>query len=219
MSSYSDQDRALAFAGIYQAAKQVHDLAAKGKLHPEAFQVSLDSLFVTQPENTLAVFGDKLENLRLGLETMAGQMLGSQRNLHITQYALGMVILAKKVLQDQARMQRISEGLETARRQQEHFDDGQQALLNTLARVYQENISSLTPRIMVKGMPEYLNDPVNQSRIRALLLAGVRAAILWYQTGGNRWQLVWKRRTYLRTAQKLLRQLPEKPAFSPERLQ
>lgn len=219
MSSYTDQDRTLAFAGIYQAAKQVHDIAAKGKLHPEAFHVSIESLFITDPEDTLAVFGGKLENLRLGIETMVSQMLGSQRNLHITQYALGMVILAKKVMQDGNLMQRISEGIETARRQREHFEDSEQTVLNTLARVYQENISPLTPRIMVKGMPEHLNNPLNQSRIRALLLAGVRAAILWYQTGGNRWQLVWKRRAYLHTAQKLLQQLPAKPAFSSERLQ
>jgi high frequency lysogenization protein len=69
---------------------------------------------------------------------------------------------------------------------------------------------------MVKGMPAYLQDEATADRIRALLLAGIRAAILWYQTGGNRWQLIWKRRSYLKTAQQLLNQLPQKPLFSPD---
>ncbi len=214
--SYTDQDRTLAFAGIYQAARQVHDLAAHGKRHDPYFEVSLESLLATDPENTLAVFGGELANLRLGLETMIAQMLGSQRNLHITQYALGMVILAKKLLADSARLNRISEVIETARRQKTHFGGLNQQVVETLSRAYKENISSLNPRILVKGMPAHLQDEANAARIRALLLAGIRAAILWYQTGGNRWQLIWKRRAYLKTAQRLLGQLPQKPLFSPE---
>jgi len=214
--SHTDQDRTLAFAGIYQAARQVHDLAAHGKRHDKYFEVSLNSLLVTDPDSTLDVFGGELEKLHLGLETMVSQMLGSNRNLYITQYALGMVILAKKLLADSERLNRISDVIETARRQKAHFGELNQQVVETLSRAYKENISSLSPRILVKGMPAYLQDETNAARIRALLLAGIRAAILWYQTGGNRWQLIWKRRAYLKTAQQLLSQLPQKPLFSPE---
>ncbi|HIQ39685.1 MAG TPA: lysogenization regulator HflD [Sulfurivirga caldicuralii] len=214
--SYTDQDRTLAFAGIYQAARQVHDLAAQGKRHDPYFEVSLNSLLITDPDNTLDVFGGELEKLRLGLETMVTQMLGSNRNLYITQYALGMVILAKKLLADSERLNRISEVMETARRQKTHFGELNQQVIETFSRAYKENISNLNPRIMIKGMPVYLQDEANAARIRALLLAGIRAAILWYQTGGTRWQLIWKRRVYLKTAQQLLNQLPSKPLFSPQ---
>ena len=214
--SYTDQDRTLAFAGLYQAVRQVHDIAAHGRLRAEAFETSVRSLFITDPESTLDVFGGDLANLRLGIETLLGQMLGSQRNLHITRYALGLVILAKKVMQDGQRLQRISDTIETARRQLEHFGGIERPVLETLARAYEENISPLQPRILVNGMPEHLQDSLNVVRIRTLLLAGLRSAILWYQTGGSRFQLIWKRRAYVRTAQALLQRLPEKPKFSPE---
>jgi high frequency lysogenization protein len=44
----------------------------------------------------------------------------------------------------------------------------------------------LSPRIMVNGDPAHLNNPENANRIRALLLAGIRAAMLWRQSGGGR---------------------------------
>jgi high frequency lysogenization protein len=37
-----------------------------------------------------------------------------------------------------------------------------------------------------------------------LLLAGIRAAVLWQQLGGNRWSLFWSRKKYVATAHKFL---------------
>ena len=216
MSTYTDSDRVIAFSGIYQAARQVHDLAAQGRQHPTAFHTSLNSVFITQPESVLEVFGDKLDNIRLGLETLISQMLGSQRNLLVTRYTLGLIMLAHKLEKDAERLEQITRAIETARRQQEHFGPDDQRIVETLARAYQEVISPLSPRIIVQGKPDILRQSDQAARIRMLLLAGIRAAILWHQTGGSRWQLIWKRRTYLRTAQSLLQQLPQKPLFSPD---
>jgi len=57
---------------------------------------------------------------------------------------------------------------------------------------------------MVQGKPEYLNTPTNANRIRALLLAGMRAAVLWRQLGGNRLKLLWTRRGIVERAEALL---------------
>ena len=72
------------------------------------------------------------------------------------------------------------------------------------ADLYLKTISTLTPRIMVSGSQLHLNNPENASRIRALLLAGVRAAILWRQSGGSRWKLLVRRNALLREARLLL---------------
>ncbi len=213
MSRYTDTDRTLAFAGIYQAARLVHDLASTGQCDETAFKISIDSLFVTDPDSVLDVWGGELANLRIGIETLVSQMMGSNRNLYITQYALGLVVLAAKLEKSPQDLTAISDAVETARRQKEHFGEEHPTVINTLAKAYQEHVSPLGPRIMVKGLPEHLNAPGMPEKIRALLLAGVRAAILWHQTGGSRWQLLWKRRSYLREAQRLLQQLPQKPLF------
>ena len=52
--------------------------------------------------------------------------------------------------------------------------------------------------------PLYLTNPANQNRIRALLLAGVRAAILWRQSGGSRLTLLLRRKALLAEGQRLL---------------
>jgi high frequency lysogenization protein len=94
VSRYTDTDRTLAFTGTYQAARLVHDLASTGQCDEKAFRITLDSLFVTQPEKVLDVWGGELENLRIGIETVVSQMMGSSRNLYITLYVLGLVVLA-----------------------------------------------------------------------------------------------------------------------------
>jgi high frequency lysogenization protein len=43
--------------------------------------------------------------------------------------------------------------------------------------------------------------------VRALLLAGIRAAFLWRQLGGRRWKLVLQRRRLLQRCQALSRDL------------
>jgi high frequency lysogenization protein len=53
---------------------------------------------------------------------------------------------------------------------------------------------------MVEGAERWLEQPRTVTRIRALLLAAVRAAVLWRQSGGNYWNLFWERRTMARFA-------------------
>jgi high frequency lysogenization protein len=48
------------------------------------------------------------------------------------------------------------------------------------------------------------------NRIRACLLAGVRAARLWRQVGGSRWQLIFSRGRYLNAIDQALAEHREK---------
>lgn len=67
------------------------------------------------------------------------------------------------------------------------------------ARIYQQTISTLGKRIQVTGDPALLGREDVADRIRALLLAGIRMAWLWYQCGGRRWHLVLQRRALAAT--------------------
>jgi high frequency lysogenization protein len=60
------------------------------------------------------------------------------------------------------------------------------------ADIYHRTISELSPRVHVHGESTFLQQPDNVNRIRALLLAGIRAAILWQQKGGRRWQFIFQ---------------------------
>ena len=53
------------------------------------------------------------------------------------------------------------------------------------------------------GDPNVLQREENAARVRALLLAGIRSAVLWRQTGGRRWQLIFRRRKVATIAREL----------------
>jgi high frequency lysogenization protein len=60
----------------------------------------------------------------------------------------------------------------------------------SLAEIYTSNLSQYRFRIQVTGNPIYLQQAANANRVRSLLLAGIRSAILWRQVGGRRWQFL-----------------------------
>jgi len=46
---------------------------------------------------------------------------------------------------------------------------------------------------MIQGDQHYLTNTETAAKIRTLLLAGIRAALLWKQAGGSRWKLLIER--------------------------
>jgi high frequency lysogenization protein len=69
--------------------------------------------------------------------------------------------------------------------------------------VYADTISTFRLRIQVSGNPSVLQREENAAKVRALLLAGIRSAVLWRQTGGRRWQLIFARKKVIRLAGEL----------------
>jgi high frequency lysogenization protein len=76
-----------------------------------------------------------------------------------------------------------------------------------LGQLYKDTVSQLSPRIIINGEQQHLSNENNASRIRALLLAGLRSAILWRQCGGSRLSLLFNRKRYETETHLLLREL------------
>ncbi|MDG4813396.1 high frequency lysogenization protein HflD [Hydrogenovibrio sp. 3SP14C1] len=214
--TYTDQDKAIALIGIYQVSQQVFQLATTGKTDEKAYEATINSLFCENPQDTLDVFGGDVANIQLGVNTLLSQMSSNQavssRNIEITKYVLSLMILEKNVSKTDGALQKVSRVIESARAQREHFNDFHENVIATLARAYSENISQISPRIIVNGQHGHLQNPKTANKIRALLLAGIRASLLWRQVGGTRWGLLWYRKKYLKSAQSLYR-VPLKNEF------
>ena len=88
--------------------------------------------------------------------------------------------------------------------QAEHFSTMHDNVMANLAGIYTDTLSTFNFRIHVTGNPIYLTNPVNTNKVRALLLAGIRSAVLWRQMGGSRWQLIFGRKQYSEIAKKIL---------------
>jgi len=134
-------------------------------------------------------------------------VLGGQSkatNKAVIQYALKLILLEKKLSGNDKLMTTIHRRLEHTALKVEHFTDNVSSTASSIASIYQDTISTLSPRIQVNGNMKQLQNTTNADNIRALLLAGIRSAVMWRQKGGRRWQLLLRRGAILSAARELL---------------
>lgn len=201
---YTDNDRVIALAGVYQAAQLTQQIARRGMADTDAMSASIESLFKVDSTDVIDVYGG-LAGVEGGLCLLRDQLSGSdRRDVELTRYAITLIQLEQKLSKHPARLAEISKEIQEATRRLQHFSVLHSNILAQLAAVYKQNISTLQPKIMVKGEPPHLQNPDNINKIRALLLAGIRSAMLWRQVGGLRRQIIFSRKKLINIAQRLL---------------
>jgi high frequency lysogenization protein len=208
--TYTDTDRNLALAGIFQAVRLVRDVATTGNCDRQDFETCIQSLFRIDVEQTEDVYGGSAK-LATGFRTLMEQLAGHShgghnwqpKDVNITKYAMGVLVLERQLRKNPTMLQTIADGIQQAASQAEHFSVTHENVIANLAHLYTQTISTLRPRIMVSGEHAHIANPKNANSIRALLLAAIRAAVLWRQCGGTRWQLLFKRRAVVDEANRL----------------
>lgn len=193
----------IALAGIVQAACLVKDLAQTGKMDEAAYQISINSIFQMNPPDVLAVYGGNLEGVRLGLEKLIPLLEISKVSIE-ARYMLGLMRLQKKISGSPKSMRLLSQRLEQAKKQVDYFSLLHPTVISNLADIYLNTISPFKFRIIIWGSQRILTAPENMEKIRALLLAGIRASVLWRQVGGSRLQLLFSRGKLSKMAKKIL---------------
>lgn len=206
--NHTFDEQILALAGVFQAATLVHQIAHRGTCPEAALEASIGSLFITDPQNTLDVYGD-LYGLREGLVVMGGVLdkQAGTKDVEILRYALNLIHLESRLKKRSDMLDVIASRLQQAQRGVDHFGLLHTNVMANIASIYVDTISTFRMRIQVSGEPMHLRVEENAARIRALLMAGIRSAYLWRQLGGRRWQLVFRRRQVIEAANDLRRQL------------
>ncbi len=198
------RDRVLALAGIFQACSLVKLVAHRGLADSAPLTASIESIFAIDADTVESVFGS-VSGLATGLAELRRELAraGGSRDKEIVRYAVSLLHLERKLIKQPQMLQALRRGIEAAASQAEHFSSTHPNVIASLADLYSRTVSTIPPRIMVKGEPTVLSNPENAARIRALLLAGMRATVLWRQCGGTRLNLLFQRRRILQTAEEL----------------
>lgn len=196
-------EQVLALAGIFQSAALVDQLARGMDMDEAAERASLGSIFMIDAEDVGEVFGG-LAGMQLGLGSLIAQHEDPSQTTDQTRMVFCMLQLQRKLDNRPEMNQQLAEGIRATERQRQHFDLLHATVRGRLADLYEQTLSNLRPRVMVKGDPRLLAEPDRVARIRANLLAGVRAAVLWHQLGGRRRHLLLRRRQLLLLARGLL---------------
>lgn len=201
----SPRNRTIALGALFQCCELVRQIAWTGQADPQDFETCVNSIFKIDADTVEDVYGGT-ESIRAGLRALQLQL--SQRpkgrKLEITRYALNVLYLERRLQRSPEIAHGLREGIGQAHQQLESLGELNSPVISSLAELYQSTISRLGPRIIVQGDPTHLSNPNNASRIRCLLLAAIRSAVLWRQAGGSRWRLIFGRKRLVEESQHLL---------------
>jgi len=201
------RNRSIALAGMFQAVKLVQQTAQGERRDAAATAASISSVFNTDPDTAIDVYGD-IRALAPGLEIVLSQLGNDnkQRDMALTGYVISLMHLERKLARQPDVMDTLSSSIDKIKGQIELLDEGDPGIVAGLAELYKDTVSTLQPRIMVKGDEHVLRNADSKQMIRALLLAGMRAAVLWRQCGGNRIRLILQRKQTFDCCSELLAQ-------------
>ncbi|MDE0951278.1 MAG: high frequency lysogenization protein HflD [Halioglobus sp.] len=202
------EQQTIALAGVAQAARMVDQVSKTGSYPLEFLEPSIHSLFVFDPHTTADIFGG-IPGVKLGLHNLSSILAdkNAQENHEVVRYVFSMIYLERKFSARADMMAVVRTRLEHTSFRAEHFSSNVNALCHSISGIYQDTLSQQRFRIKVSGSAQHLQDSKNADVIRALLLAGVRAAFIWRQLGGRRWRLLMQRRKLLEASQNLSRGL------------
>ena len=199
------KERTMALAGIFQATELVRQAANHGTWSGYAADTCLDSLLAIEADTVEEIYGSA-NRLRLGAETLVSVLQGDRRHMESLGYAVSIMQLEHNFRRQKEMQGRIGRELQSittldAGLEVHEIKDLQAEKIATL---YTKTISTLSPRIVINGRPQYLQVDRTVNWIRTLLFAGLRSAVLWRQMGGGRFSLMFGRKKMIEQAQMLL---------------
>ena len=199
------KEQTMALAGIFQATELVRQAANHGTWSGYAADTCLDSLLAIEADTVEEIYGG-VNNLRLGAETLVSVLQGDRRHMESMGYAVSIMQVENNFRKKSGMQTSIGAGLQSITT----IDDGlelheiKDLQAQQIASLYTKTISTLSPRIVINGRPQFLQVDRTVNWIRTLLFSGLRSAVLWKQMGGGRFSLMFGRKKMLEAAQTLL---------------
>ncbi|MBL4822511.1 MAG: high frequency lysogenization protein HflD [Colwellia sp.] len=210
------KDQTITFAAICQVAHLVQQVSRNALVNDTEFKILLNSIITTSPENTLAVYGGELANVKQGLELLINHLGDSSsakdkenkvKDPEFTRYIISLINLERRLAKQPKQLAQLGERIDATKRQLAHYEITSETLIASFASIYSDIISPLGARIQVTGEPNILKQTASQHKIRSLLLAGIRSTVLWRQVGGKRRTILFSRSKLVKTAKELLKQI------------
>lgn len=201
--SSKEKEQTIALSAIFQAAELVSILAKTGQVDNASLQPLLDSLLMVNAASTEDIYGGQWDcstNLALGRK-ISRQALGKERssvNPDTLRYALSIIHLENKLAKAPEMLSTIGQKIAQIEQKKAHYESVlHENMLASISGMYQDTLSKLPFRIQVHGDSRFLQQPQVANQVRAILMSGIRAAMLWRQLGGKRWHLIFKRKALL----------------------
>ena len=192
-SEQREKQRSLAFAALTQVAYLVESIAQEGKCESTHFKTSIQALlddnYLADREFSLGRI--KAKQLLQGLEI--------KHVKHMIAHTSTLIAIEKKLVSKPKVLATIAQGMSRIHKQNQYFGDPcHENIISALAHLYGETISTINPRVIVRGKPEHLKQKHHTEQVRCLLFSGVRAAWVWRTNGGHSMRLFFGRKDIIK---------------------
>ena len=188
-------EQTLALAGLYQSCDVVSKIAWNGNYNEKELLPLINSIQAIESNNVEQIYLST-QSLKTGLLYLRKQIIGDifNRSSETRRYVKSLQILSEKVLDSHETISTIQILIKEMQDDSNIVTTDDKA--KRLSDIYQETLSLFEPRIVINGENTYLTVPIQASRIRTALFAGVRSTILWRQLGGSKLKLLLFKSSY-----------------------
>lgn len=205
-----NQTRAL--AALFQCCAQIQRIASTGFMDEHATSAVIRAVAVTDPKTLDDIYTkDALKNgYNQVISSFGRDGVKDADIIEITKTALKVMELELTIERNQKIFSELGDKIDAMTNlilsKDSNFLEGDPAVvlkreyLEEYASLYQSLISPNFSKLMICGQEECLRVIENQQRIRALLLAAIRATVLWRQLGGKRLTLIFHRKRIVECA-------------------
>lgn len=198
------QYQVMALAAMCQAAHMVQKVAQGKSVNTYDLEMMLSSLVVTDPNSPEEIYRSQAD-LKTGYQLVVQQLdSGPNKSVELVKYVGGLIQLERALNSKPQQLNLLGTKIEDIKRRLSHFEITHESVVACLADIYADVVSPLGQRIQVFGEPSLLQQKQTQNKIRALLLVGIRAAVLWRQMGGKRRQFILSKGKLVRTAKSMI---------------
>ena len=190
----------IALCAVAQCAALVHELAIGKEIRQSQLASAINPLLILNPESVEQVYPN-LESLTLGFSTLQSILRSNhvKQNSQIRRYITEILILRKSLSKNMIMQSVVRAGLsnlepirpsliDCMQTNQQEINE-QNYTFEEISSLYRKTLSTLKHRIKVAGKVQFLKNEIVSNKIRGLLFAGVRSAVLWHQLNGRYWRL------------------------------
>ncbi len=190
----------IALGAMARIAQLVQQVGQTGQCDEHSLKVMLGSVLTTNPDSAESIYSDA-SVLKAGYRAIVDQLdSGNSKSIDTVKYVGSLIQLERHLAGRNGAMNELGAAIDELKRKADHFELTDSAMLEAFANTYSQHISVLGPRIQVFGQPALLKQTHVQHTIRALLLAGIRAAVLWRQLGGKRRHFIFAKGAMVKAA-------------------
>lgn len=197
-SMTSRRSQTIALSAMCQSALMIQQVSKGIILNKDSLMCLFNGIITTEPKSVMDVYGS-VDVLSDGAKLVQFHLSGNatKKDIEVTRYLAGIMSISKKLLKNPSALSSLTDKLTDIQRRLSHFEIDDPSIIQNFAECYSEVLSPLSQKIQVIGSPTLLQQQSVQHKVRALLLSGVRAAVLWRQMGGKRRDFIFNRKTVL----------------------